>query len=168
MLLVGFFGMSPAIRELLYVGLVSLVAACTVPAQNVETAKLPNETIAGAQTVALCEVQQHPEKYRNSMIRVRALYESDFEKSVITAPSCSTPIPMTWVSFDKQWKSRTSRRVRHTISSSKWGIQTDVVFIGVFKSDGHYGHMDMYPFSIEVSKVEAAKATGDFQPMLEQ
>jgi hypothetical protein len=162
MLVVGFVDMFSAIRKLLFVGLVCLVAACTVPAQNAETAKLPNETIAGAQTVAFCDVQQHPEKFRNSMIRVRALYETDFENSVITAPSCSTPIPMTWVSFDKQWESRTPRRVRHPLSNSKWGVQMDVVFIGVFKSDGHYGHMDMYPFSIEVNKVEAAKAFRGF------
>ena len=34
------------------------------------------------------------------------------------------------------------------LSKQKWGLQMDVVFVGAFKSEGHYGHMGMYPFSI--------------------
>ncbi|MGA9042531.1 MAG: hypothetical protein WB421_18515 [Terriglobales bacterium] len=166
--MVRFVGMSPSSRKFLCAALVWLVASCTVRGQNTETVRPSDGTVAGARTVTYCDVQQHPEKYSNSMIRVRALYETDFEKSVISAPSCSTPLPMTWVSFDKHWESRTARRVRHAISNAKPGVQMDVVFVGVFKTDAHYGHMDMYPNLIEVNKVEAAKASGDFRPMPEQ
>jgi hypothetical protein len=41
---------------------------------------------------------------------------------------------------------------------AKWN-PLDVVFIGKFKTDGRYGHMDMYPLPIEVYKVEAATST---------
>jgi hypothetical protein len=38
----------------------------------------------------------------------------------------------------------------------KWRQPLDVVFIGKLKTDGRYGHMDMYLLSLEVYKVEAA------------
>jgi hypothetical protein len=92
------------------------------------------------------------------MVRVRAMYETDFEKDVITSPSCPTPLPMIWITFDDHWESRTTRGLRKTVSQAKWRVPLDVVFIGKFKTDGRYGHMDMYPLSIEVYKVEAATA----------
>jgi hypothetical protein len=91
------------------------------------------------------------------------MYEADFEKSVITSASCPTPLPMIWVDFEDHWESRTKRNVRKAVSNIKWRLPFDVVFIGKFKTDGRYGHMDMYPLSIEVYKVEAAgapKSTG--------
>jgi hypothetical protein len=63
---------------------------------------------------------------------------------------------MVWVTFDDQWESRTTRSVRKTVSKAKWRFPLDVVFIGEFKTDGPYGHMDMYPLSIKVYKVETA------------
>ncbi len=44
----------------------------------------------------------------------------------------------------------------------------DVVFIGVFRTCGHYGHMDMYPFLFEVYKVEAVRPSGNFRPLPER
>jgi hypothetical protein len=155
-------------RKLLCAGFVCLTCACTVRAQKAEAAKATNEAVTSAQTTTYCEVQQDPERFKNRMIRVRALYETDFEVSIITAPSCHTPVPMTWVTFDKQWESRSTRRVRHALSRLNWRVQADVVFIGLFKSDGRYGHMDMYPFSIEVYRVEAVCDSGSFRPVPDQ
>jgi hypothetical protein len=84
------------------------------------------------------------------------MYEADSERSVITSASCPIPVPMIWVEFDDHWKSLTTRSVRKVISAMKRRAPVDVVFIGRFKTDGHYGHMDMYPLSIEVYEVEAA------------
>ncbi len=140
----------------------------TLHAQATEVADATNGTIAAARTVTLCEVLDSPEKFNNKMIRVRALYETDFEKAVITSPFCSSPLPMTWVKFEKQWESRTTRGVRHALSSLKWGIQADVVFIGLLKTGGHFGHLDMYPFLIEVCKEETVRASGSFRPLPEQ
>ncbi len=69
---------------------------------------------------------------------------------------------MTWISFETEWESRTARRVRRGLSKQNWGVQMDVVFVGAFKSEGHYGDMDMYPFSIQVYQVEAARPSGIF------
>jgi hypothetical protein len=117
------------------------------------------------QTVAYCKVLKDPQLYNDKMIRVRALYQTDFEQSAITAPDCTGPVLVTWVDFEKSWESRTTWRLRHAINSVKWRVQTDVVFIGRFKARGSYGHQGMYPFSIEVYQVEAVKPSGSFRSL---
>jgi hypothetical protein len=160
--------MSSVLRKLLCVSLVCLTSSCVAKTQSAEAAKVTDETIRRAQTTTYCEVLKHPERFKNSMIRVRALYETDFEKSIITAPPCDMSALNTWVDFDKRWESHSKRRVRRALLKLKWGVQADVVFVGLFKSDGHYGHMDMYLSSMEVYKVEEVRASGGFQPMPEQ
>jgi hypothetical protein len=111
---------------------------------------------------------KNPEDSKNKTIRVRALSEADFERAALTAPDCHTGVPMTWVEFEKSWESRTRWRLRHALAGQKWGVQRDVVFIGVFRTAGHYGHMDMYPFLFEVYKVEAVRPSGNFRPLPER
>jgi hypothetical protein len=130
--------------------------AGSIQSQSTAIDTVTNQTVSNAQTAAYCDLLAHSEKFKNQMIRVQATYETDFEKSVITSPSCPTPLPMTWVTFDGHWESRTTRSVRKTVSKAKWRVHLDVVFIGKFKTDGRYGHMGMYPLSIEVYKVETA------------
>jgi hypothetical protein len=139
----------------------AFVSAGNVQSQNTEDSAATNQIVASAQTVDYCDLLEHSEKFKNQTIRVRAMYETDFEKSVITSPSCPTRLPMTWVAFDGQWESRTARSVRKAVSKAKWRVPLDVVFIGKFKADGRYGHMDMYPLSIEVYKVETATISRD-------
>jgi hypothetical protein len=134
------------------------LGAGDIQSQSTGTGAATNETIASAQTVAYCDLLDHSEKFKDQMIRVRAVYETDFEKSVITSPSCPTPLPTTWVTFNGHWESRTTRSARKTVSRLKWRVPLDIVFIGKFKTDGPYGHMGLYPLSIEVYKVEASTA----------
>jgi hypothetical protein len=124
--------------------------------------------LTNAQTVAYCQILNHPEAFKNKMVRVRALYETDFELAAISAPPCSTPIPMTWVEFDKDWERQTRGRVRRAIGRQRWRVQMDVVFVGTFRTGGHYGHMDMYPSLFEVYKVESIRPSGSFKPLPEQ
>jgi hypothetical protein len=124
--------------------------------------------LTNAQTVAYCEILNHPEAFKDKLIRVRALYETDFEVAAITAPSCSTSIPMTSVEFEKDWEHRTRWRVRRAIGGQQWRVQMDVVFVGIFRTDGHYGQMDMNPFSLEIYKVESIRPSGSFRPLPEQ
>jgi hypothetical protein len=132
------------------------LGAGSIQSQGSGTGETTNQTVASAQTVAYCDLLEHPEKFKNQMIRVQAIYEADFEKSVITSPSCPLPFPlMIWVEFDSHWESRTPRRARKTVLEVKWRLPLDVVFIGKFMTDGRYGHMDMYPLLTEVYKVEA-------------
>ena len=147
--------MRPLRCLLLALTLAFLVAGNIQPQSN-ETDAATNQSIAGAQSVAYCDLLEHAGKFKNQTIRVQAIYETDFEKSVITSPSCPTPLPMIWVTFDGHWESRTPRSVRKTVSKAQWRVPLEVVLVGKFKTDGRYGHMDMYPLSIEVYKVETA------------
>lgn len=121
--------------------------------------------IANAQTVTYCEVLDHPETFKNKLIRVRALYEIDFELAGITAPDCPMPTPMTWVDFAEGWEHRTRWRIRRAIGSQPWSVQMDVVFVGMFRTDGNFGHMDEYPFLFEVYQVESIRPSGSFRPL---
>jgi hypothetical protein len=134
----------------------AVLGAGSIQSQSTGTVTVTRQIVASAQAVTYCELVERSEKFKNQVIRVQAEYETDFEKSVITSASCPTPVPMIWVGFDDHWESRTTRSVRKAVSNVKWRIPLDVVFIGRFKTDGRYGHMDMYPLSIEVYKVEAA------------
>jgi hypothetical protein len=134
----------------------TFLGAGSIQSQSTGTDTVTRQIVASAKAVTYCELLEHSEKFKNQVIRVQAKYETDFEKSVITSASCPTPVPMIWVDFDVQWESRTTRSVRKAVSNVKWRVPLDVVFIGRFKTGGQYGHMDMYLFSFEVYKVEAA------------
>jgi hypothetical protein len=123
------------------------------------------DAIADARTVPYCEVLNTPQAFAGKIVRVRALYQTNFEQMTLTAPSCATPVPMTWVGFERSWESRTGWRLRRAINHAKWGSQTDVVVVGRFQARGSYGHMDMYPFLLEIYKVEAVKPSGSFRPL---
>jgi hypothetical protein len=151
----------------LRVFLFAIAADCASQGQVASPAKRPDVDLGGAQTITYCEILSHPETFNNKTIRVRALYETDFESAALTAPSCNALVPMTWVEFEESWESRTRWRLRHALANQKWRVQRDVVFIGVFKTDGHYGHMDMYPFLFKVYKVEAVRPFGKFRPLPE-
>src|SRR5215471_14909404 len=97
----------------------ALLCVRGIQSQNAGTSGVTNQTVASAQTVDYCDLLKHSEKFSNRVIRVRAIYEADFEKSVITSPACPVPFPMTWVDFDNHWESRTNRSVRKTVSKLK-------------------------------------------------
>jgi hypothetical protein len=123
--------------------------------------------LADAQTISYCHLIENPRAFDGKLVRVRALYETDFEKIALTAPACTTPLPMTWVDIESAWESRTSWRLRRamTAAGSKWNVQTDVVLVGRFKSGAWFGHNGMYPFLLQVYKVEALKPSGNFRPL---
>jgi len=98
------------------------------------------------------------------MVRVRALYQTDFEESALTSPSRNFRFLRTWVNFEKFWQSRTNWRWRRAINPAKWRVQLDVVLVGQFKV-GKFGHMDMYPEELEVYKVESVRPLGSFRPL---
>jgi hypothetical protein len=123
------------------------------------------DDLTDVKTISYCQLIQNPRAFDGKLVRVRALYETDFEKMALTAPACATPISMTWMDFDAAWESRTGWRLRHAINGVKWRVQTDVVVVGKFKSGGFFGHNGMYLFLLQVYKVEAVKPSGSFRPL---
>ncbi|HEY4381819.1 MAG TPA: hypothetical protein VGN01_15830 [Acidobacteriaceae bacterium] len=138
---------------------------CSSASCQIGEAKPDTVDLTTAQTVDYCELLRNSDSFRNKLVRVRVLYETDFELATISAPSCSAPIPTTWIDFEKDWEHRTRRQVRHAVNGQKWHVQTDVVFVGIFRANGHYGNMEMYPFLLDVYKVESIRDTGGFRPL---
>ena len=148
-------GMHP-FRFLLAAVILAVLCAESIQCQSTDPDAVTKQAVANARTVVYCDLLQHSEKFKNQMVRVQAVYETDFEKSEIASPDCPLPFPLIWVEFDDHWESRTPRKVRKTVSNAKWRMPLDVVFVGKIKTEGKYGHMDMYGLEIEVYKVEAA------------
>lgn len=125
------------------------------------------DDLIDAQTISYCDLIKNPRALDGKLVRVRALYETDFEKSALTSPACATPLPMTWVDFEAAWESRTSWRLRRamTAARSKWNVQTDLVLVGKFKAGASFGHNGMYPFLLQAYKVEALRPSGNFSPL---
>lgn len=116
-----------------------------------------------APTVSYCDLLRNSDLYNFKLVRVRALYETDFELSIINAPECW--ILKTWVDFDDNWEQRSSWRLRRAINGIRWRVPLDVVFVGKFESNGRYGHMDMYGHRLTVFKVEAVEQLGRFRAL---
>src|SRR5262245_59286740 len=117
-----------------------LVFGCVPSSRDEKRADLEAE-IAEAETVEYCRLLDNHLTYKSKMLRVRALYETDFEKSALTARACSTSILRTWVDLQEGWESRTSSRVRRAFNSlaKKWGRQADVVFmLGPLAVSNHF------------------------------
>jgi len=104
-----------------------------------------NVRVTTAQTVTFCALLDHAKQYSGEVVRVRAIYQTDFEKSALDSPKCTIGIPMLWVEFDKSWETRTKLRFRWALHHGRWGEAKDVVFVGVFRVGGSHGHMGMYP-----------------------
>lgn len=125
------------------------------------------DDLAEAQMISYCHLIENSRAFDGKLVRVRALYETEFEKTALTATACATPRPMTWVDLESAWESRTAWRVRRAVMAarSSWNVQTDVVLIGRFSSGASFGHNGMYRFLLEVYKVEALKPSGSFRPL---
>ena len=157
--------MGQFLRNLKRVGALALISGCVSSGQIPKTVQSGSADLTNPQTVDYCEVLNHPDAFKDKLIRVRALYETDFEESAITSPFCSLPILMTWVDFEKDWEHRTRWSIRRAIDGQQWRVQMDVVFVGVFRTGGYYGHMDMYSNLLEVYKVESIRPLGSFRAL---
>jgi hypothetical protein len=74
--------------------------------------------LADAQTISYCHLIENPRVFDGKLVRVRGLYETDFEKMALTAPSCTTPLLMTWVDFESAWEFRNSWRLRRAMTAA--------------------------------------------------
>src|SRR5690348_6523992 len=109
-------------RSLLTALMLASLYAGSTQSQSTGTRAVTKQILASAKTISYCDLLQHSENFKNQVIRVEAIYETDFEKSVVTSASCPTPLPMIWVDFDDHWQSRTVRSVRKVVSNVKWGV----------------------------------------------
>jgi hypothetical protein len=115
-------------RCLLAVLMLGFLGAGSTQPQSTGTGAVTKQIVASAQAVTYCDLREHSKKFKNQVIRVQGIYETDFEKSVITTASCPTPFPTVWADFDEHWESRTTRLVRKMVSNMKWRQPLDVVF----------------------------------------
>ena len=150
-------------NEILVLFLV-LVFCSAAYSQKVENNSEINESPI---TVNFCDLLNNTMAYSGKLIRVRALYVTEFEKSSLSSPNC--PVPdypyITWVEFDKSFKDCTKKSVRKKLNKMKEGINSDVTFVGSFETEGHFGQLDMYLTQLNVTCVENVQDAKNFKPL---
>jgi hypothetical protein len=132
------------------------------------------EQLRSAPTVEYCELWRHSEMYDGRIVRVRAVYMTDFEASTIASPACDIPISsfvgQTWVDYDPIFDKLTQRKWRKKLEHMKWRTGLDSVFVGRFESTRHdrihgFGHMDMYTSHLVVMSAEQVQSLGKFSAL---
>jgi hypothetical protein len=129
--------------------------------------------ILAAPTVDLCDLWAHPDRHDGQLVRVRALYWTEFESSVVWSLACDYPtlFMAIWVDYDPAFEHLTSRSVRKAREGLRWEHSADVVLVGRFEAkprDGRtlrgFGHEDLYPHRIVVMSVERLQPIDGLKP----
>jgi hypothetical protein len=118
------------------------------------------------QTVAFCELVRHPQTYEGKVVRVRAIFSSEFEKSALSAPDC--PAEATWLHVPDSYASCTKRKVQKKFEENVGGPGRDIVIVGRFESKGNFGHLGMYPYRFVATCVESIQPLGHFRNLPDQ
>ena len=117
-------------------------------------------------TVPFCDLVRDPKLYDGKLVRVRAIFSSNFEKSVLSAPDC--PAEATWLHVPDSYASCTKRKVQKKFEDAPWGQGRDIVIIGRLESKGNYGHLGMYPYRFVATCVENIQPLGHFRNLPDQ
>ncbi len=116
----------------------------------------------GAVEIPYCELMAKAPAFDGKTVRVKAMYETGFEKSVLSAPACAQS--PTWLGLSKGWEKQTDAVVRDRIKDLKWSVPLEVVAVGVFRTDGKFGHMGMYSRYLLVDRFETAGEPAPARP----
>src|SRR5437588_7666904 len=120
-----------------------------------------SSSASDVQTIPFCELVRNPKIYDGKLVRVRAIFSSNFEKSVLSAPDC--PAEATWLHVPDSYASCTKRKVQKKFEDAPWGQGRDVVIVGRLESKGSYGHLGMYPYRFVATCVESIQPLGHFR-----
>jgi hypothetical protein len=97
-------------------------------------------------TLNYCELVQNADAYNGKLVRVRGTYSSWFEHSGLNCSDCPDS---TWCDFSFDMCPK-SKKLKAEI--------VNVIFVGIFKTAGHYGHLNGYHHQLDVSCVEFAQS----------
>ena len=117
-------------------------------------------------SVCFCELVKHPELYDGKVVRVEAIYYSNFESSLLYDPLCSGDdnfvAPNLKCDTDKSCKELTEKVDKENVGDPFSGMRTRLVMIGTFKngrtSNPHYGKQNSIRFEFLISSIEKAKS----------
>jgi hypothetical protein len=106
--------------------------------------------------VAYCDLVRNPERHKQKLVRVSAVYRYGYEWSELYCLECATE-GKTWVDFDESFSSSTKASIKKKLGDNGFKGRTVLVtMVGKFDAGGGYGHMGAYRFRLLVSQVEKA------------
>jgi hypothetical protein len=107
-------------------------------------------------SVNYCELLQHPKKYEQKLIKIRAIYRYGFEWSELYSLKCSIHKAV-WVEGTEA-KCKNANRVDE-LDYAGWGSRTvGIVAVGrLIGTKGGYGHQNGYDYLFKIECLERAE-----------
>ncbi|HKS26538.1 MAG TPA: hypothetical protein VJS44_01900 [Pyrinomonadaceae bacterium] len=126
-------------------------------------------------TVSFCDLTDHPERYLNRVVRVRASYIAWWESSYLysdscrddyhkihDAPACENPSDDECRKrADKIW-SALSPKMR--ADKNNFAQRVSAVFVGRLKGPGAFGHLGAFRYEFRIMRVEKAELIPESAP----
>lgn len=131
------------------------------------TVKLP--------TVSFCDLTDHPERYLNRVVRVRASYIAWWESSYLYSDSCRDDEHKIHDATDCEnpsdkecWKR--ADKIRSALSpkmrpdKDNFAQRVSAVFVGRLKGPGAFGHLGAFRYEFRIMRVEKAELIHESAP----
>jgi hypothetical protein len=96
-----------------------------------------------------CDLLRNPEKYNGKEVTVRATWRYGFEWSQFYCIDCSLK-EMTWLDVSSELDDESTKALKRIPKGA--GI-VNITVQGTFRSGGHFGHLDGYPYEFIARKL---------------
>jgi hypothetical protein len=142
----------------------------------------PLNDLSKIETVSYCELIKNPSKYDHKIVRVRAIYFTAFENTLLYDQTCEPGKPPTapdkvpaetWAEWDKSFVSKgDSEEAKLNRQLNGFG-RKDVTLIGKFNSTNEhndtnqpnlFGHLNCCQFQFQIMRLEAIVNQNDVKP----
>ena len=127
---------------------VGLVVGCSAAAPSYRS-DLP--------VVNYCDLVEHAATFNGQVVRVRGIYISGYEHSLLTGDSCEA---LTWVDLDQDWQVNSTASAKRVFKDPNENVLA-VVAVGRFSGTGirEFGHLLCCGFHLDLSALEQATPT---------
>jgi hypothetical protein len=99
---------------------------------------------------SFCELVRDPAMYDGKLVKVRATYRYGFEWQELYCLGCLDR-GKAWSEFAHELDRGSRRALRR---APKYAGVVNVTVTGVFKGEGHFGHLNGYRYMVVMSKIE--------------
>ena len=151
--------------------LVALAASTTNSRQQISGSKPATKKIP---TASFCDLTNHPKRYLNRVVRVRASYIAWWESSYLYSDSCRDDKHKIHDAPDCQESDDECRKRTDSIwaalspkmrpDKNNFAQRVSAVFIGKLNGPGAFGHLGAFRYEFRIVRVEKAESIPDNVP----
>lgn len=107
--------------------------------------------------VSFCDLVRQPKLYDRKIVRVKAIYRYGFEWSELYCLGCREA-GIIWVELGDSFESNTKKKIASKVKDvGDNGRTVKIVAVGIFYTDGGYGHLGAYKYKYVIDYLEQAE-----------